>query len=57
MKPEINWRNILFPHKFAYYINSFAELAAEQDYPYFYWNGWIYDTKSLQQICLSEDVE
>jgi hypothetical protein len=57
MKPEINWRNILFPHKFAYYINSFAELAAEQDYPYFYWNGWIYDTKTLQQICLSEDVE
>ena len=56
MKPEINWRNILFPHKFVR-RNSFAELAAEQYYPYFYWNGWIYDTKTLQQLCLSEDVQ
>ena len=57
MTAKITWKNILFPHKFEYWIASFAELAAQQDYPYFYWNGWIYDTKTLEQVCLSEDVK
>jgi hypothetical protein len=57
MTANITWKNILFPHKFAYWIVSFAELAAQQDYPYFYWNGWIYDTKTLEQVCLAEEVQ
>lgn len=57
MKPEITWKNILYPHKFAWRIDYFAEQAEIQGYPYFWWNGWIYNTKTLQQLCLSEDVK
>jgi hypothetical protein len=57
MTAKITWKNILFPHKFVYWIESFAELAAQQNYPYFYWNGWIYDTKTLEQVCLAEEVQ
>lgn len=57
MKPKITWKNILYPHTFAWRIDYFTEMVEQQSYPYFWWNGWIYDTKTLQQLCLSEDVK
>ena len=49
--PIMSWRNIFCAdHKMWWNINAAQNMAVLCEYPYFAWNGWIYNTKSLEQI-------
>lgn len=55
---ELTWKNVLYPHCIIGHIGKMRETAWELAYPYFSWNGRIYETKTGEQTeFLNEDVK
>lgn len=42
---NLTWQFVLYPHGFIGHIGLMRTLAERLEYPYFAWNGRIYDTK------------
>lgn len=42
--PSISWQKVLYPHKWFGHISLIQEAAEELRYPYYWWNGAVYET-------------
>lgn len=42
---ELSWLHVLFPHAWIGTIHKMWDNADRMNYPFFWWNGRIYDTK------------
>jgi len=54
----IVWKNIFNTSHFLYgHITKGQEAAVSAGYPYFIWNGYVYDTVNVKRVCLETEIQ
>lgn len=50
---ELSWKIVLYPHGWLGHIDVMADYAKKLEYPYFMWNGAIYNTVTKERTNLT----
>jgi hypothetical protein len=60
MRPDLTWKNVLYPHGWVGSIWNMRGYASQIGYPYFCWNDMIFPTEGMildLPIALKEDIK
>jgi hypothetical protein len=49
-KPKLSWKLVLYPHNHIGWRGLMWEMAQKLGYPYFAWNGLVYDTATDKPV-------